>query len=108
MSCKECERLRSKLSPFEDKHFTADYLLVEPLEWLSTLPEVSYNGRPAVAVQLSDLWDQFNDAPANTADLTRLGRTLVALGWSRTKRQGDLYFVMEKGEFDDYRTARAN
>lgn len=108
MSCKECERLRSKLSPFEDKHFTADYLLVEPLEWLSTLPEVSYNGRPAVAVQLSDLWCEVYDTPPNTADLTRLGRTLVALGWSRTKRQGDLYFVMNKGEFDDYRTSKSS
>lgn len=103
MKCENCERLRKKLSPLEDPEFTAAYLHAQPTEWLrNECPRINYGGEEHIAVSLTELWDRINptDAPPSSFDLAKLGRTLLALGWVRTKRTGELYFVMTPKEFD--------
>lgn len=110
MTCKECERLRKKLSPLEDPEFTAAYLHAQPVEWLrNECPRMSYGGEEHISVSLPELWEKINptDAPPSGSDLAKLGRTLQALGWVRTKRSGSLYFVMTPEEFADVHPARS-
>ena len=105
MTCKNCERLQRKLSPLEDKAVTADYLAKEPLEWLGTKSGLR-NGRVHIMVQLPELYKQTYGCKGSGRALMVLGRTLVALGWERSKRSGLLYFCMEQDEFTDYRVRR--
>jgi len=92
--CAECVRLRKLLSPLEDAGFTAIYLAAEPREWIDT-QRATRMGHAHVRVKLVDLWQHtFPDSPHTALGLTKLGRTLQALGWSRTKIDGLLYFTM--------------
>jgi hypothetical protein len=100
MRCANCERLRSKLSPLEDKVFTDEFLSREPVDWYLTQLK-SRQGGPSVAVQLPALFNEtFKRAPS-VMELTKLGRTMDALGWTRTKRNGLLYFTMDYKEFTE-------
>lgn len=99
MSCQECDRLRAKLSPLEDPDFTAEYRLVEPVEWLRG-QELVYDKAEAVGATLPDIFFMAFSRYGNNSEITKLGRTLLALGWSRTKRNGILYYVMGKEEFE--------
>ena len=108
MKCESCERLRRKLSPLEDQEFTAAYLHVEPKEWiLNECERINYGGEPHIAISLPELWNKINptEAPPSTFDLAKLGRTLQALGWIRTKRRGELFFVMTPKEYSDVCTS---
>jgi len=94
MSCKECARLRKALSPLEDPEFTAWYLAHEPTQWLGR-QRVLRKGVPHLRVSLPALWAESFGGDAGPLGLTKLGRTLQALGWSRTKIDGRLFFVRQ-------------
>jgi len=97
--CKECKRLRNKLSPLEDKSFTEAYQRVEPVEYYRASLH-SRNGSPYVVIRLCDAWAAaFPKTPYTVLDLTKLGRTFDALGWERTKRNGITHFALKYDEF---------
>jgi hypothetical protein len=81
MTCKQCEVLRKALSPMEDSEFTAQFLAAA---------RVGYDQQVR---SLRDVWASAFETPPNVFDLTKLGRTLDALGWRRTKRNGFLFFI---------------
>jgi len=90
MSCKHCETLRQALSPLEDRVFTHKYLAAQPVDYLDTQRDSGH-----VRMTLGMLWDRtWPDTRPNSLELTKLGRTLDALGWRRTKYNGLLYFVI--------------
>jgi len=96
--CPNCMRLRALLSPLEDKAFTRRYRENEPLEWIQTQNSTRM-GHTHYRVRLADLWLQtFPGTKYSPLDLTKLGRTLQALGWSRTKIDGTLYFAIPVGD----------
>jgi hypothetical protein len=97
MSCAECERLRSRLSPLENKAMTESFLQNQPIVWMRGQVR-THNGVPAVVVQLPELWRKAFGGTPSAKNLTELGRTLVALGWMRTKRNGLLWFALPKNE----------
>jgi len=100
MSCKECERLRRKLSPNEDPDFTANYLLVEPLDWLKEQTATRKNGRTKIVmVKAREVYEQaFEEEPTYTQTAI-MARTLRALGWEFSKRGGDDVYTMDYKEF---------
>ena len=90
MNCPNCEKLRKALSPMEDRDFTDKYLANQPTEWLRECVEAGFP-----RITLSTLWERtFPGTAPNPLDLTRLGRTLDALGWRRTKYNGLLQFYI--------------
>jgi len=98
MSCPNCEKLQRLLSPLEDKVFTTRYQLNEPRDWI-VRQRVLRMDIVHVRVSLVELWRMtFPNIPHTPLDLTKLGRTLQALGWSRTKVDGRLYFVKPLGD----------
>lgn len=102
MSCPNCERLKKKLSPLEDKEFTERYKGLEDRKWMREHLSVR-NGEPCVMLSLVPLFEHTFEVTPNNYELTMLGRTLVALGFERTYRGGHLFFAMSLEEFDrDY------
>ena len=101
MSCKECERLRRKLSPKEDPDYTASYRLVEPVEFIREKCCVKRNGVQMVVVAPKSLFKQAFGYEGNNRELMLLGRSLRALGWEHTKRGGFQFFSMTLEEFND-------
>ena len=91
---------KRKLSPLENKEFTAKFCAREDREWERT-QRGNRQGNPAIVLRLHDLWvHTFNSVPTKH-DLMTLAHTLLALGWERTRRAGLTYFVMELKEFDN-------
>jgi len=102
MSCKQCELYRRKLSPLEDRDFTAKYKAKEPRGWLNK-QQAKRGNKLYIQFNLPDLWKATFKADApNRVALARLGRSLDALGWERTKRGGNLFFRMTVEEFLAY------
>jgi hypothetical protein len=93
--CKDCARLRKQLSPLEDADFTADFSMVEPVEWYR---EQQQGGR--YIIDLSSTWFQAFGTKPNNSGLARLGRTLQAMGWTRTTMSGHTRFIMKQEDFD--------
>ena len=90
MNCPNCEKLRAALSPLEDRAFTEHYLSSQPTDWLRDNHAAGFT-----RVTLGMLWDRtWPGRKPNPLELTKLGRTLDALGWRRTKYNGLLYFVI--------------
>jgi len=90
MTCPTCDTLRQALSPMEDRAFTLKYLAAQPVDYLISQREAGHH-----RTTLGMLWDRtWPDTRPNTLELTKLGRTLDALGWRRTKYNGLLYFVI--------------
>mgnify|MGYP003424468189 FL=1 len=100
MSCQECARLRAKLSPLEDPSFTADYLLVEPVEWLREQVGRRQNGVPIMIVHAADLFREAFGHDPDHQDVMMMGRTLKAMGWEQSKHRGITKYIMTKEEFD--------
>jgi len=102
MACKKCKWYQHKLSPLEDKVFTARFLAKEPKSWMSK-QIVERGGMPYIMFNLPDVWQAaFKEPSPHRSALTNLGRTLDALGWERTKVGGLLFFRMPLKEFADY------
>jgi len=105
VSCPKCAHYRRKLSPHEDVDFTADYLLVEPRAWL--LKQVTFrkgSADPVLLVAASDVYYEAFGVPPDVSNVAKLGRTLKALGWEATKRDGYTMYAMSVEEFEDDRT----
>jgi len=101
MTCPKCEYYRKKLSPHEDADFTADYLLVEPREFISGC--VAFRKNSTNKILLVAAYDVFLHAfgfHPDVADVTKMGRTLKALGWEATKRNGFTLYALPIEEFD--------
>lgn len=102
MSCKKCDWYKSKLSPKEDKAFTAKYKAVEPRAWLSK-QMITRRGGYFITFDLASLYKAaFKQSDPDTYQLTVLGRTLDALGWTRIRLNGSLFFTMSLEEFQEY------
>ncbi len=90
MICPNCERMRKALSPLEDREFTEKYLANQPTGWLADCVAAGF---PRITLPV--LWERtFPGTTPNPLDLTKLGRTLDALGWRRTKYNGLLQFYI--------------
>jgi hypothetical protein len=100
MECQECARLRAKLSPLEDPSFTADYLLVEPVEWLREQRGSRQNGTPLIIVHAAELFQEAFGHKPDHQDTMMMGRTLKAMGWEQSKHRGITKYIMTKEEFD--------
>jgi hypothetical protein len=102
MSCPKCEYYRKKLSPHEDPDFTADYLLVEPREYLRSCVAFRKNSTDKILlVSAGDVFlEAFGEYP-DVADVTKMGRTLKALGWEATKRDGYTLYALPLEEFEN-------
>lgn len=94
--CEECARLRSRLAPLEDADFTADYILVEPVEWI-VLQE---NMKNMIIVRASELLEvAFGPGVYTKSDVARMGRTLQSMGWLRTAKNGSIRFKINAGTY---------
>ena len=100
MACKNCERLRAKLSPMENKAFTEKFKLVEPIAYYKSCT-TQRRGEDAYSVKLSEVYRRAFRKPADNHQLTELGRTLQAIGWERMSKLGATYFVLTAKEFGE-------
>lgn len=94
------ERLQHKLSPLEDKDFTAKIL---PLLQAADLHkfERKYKGGLCAVASPSDFWELlFPGTEPNMHELTVLGRSLQALLWERSYLRGSLVFTKPLSEVD--------
>lgn len=102
LNCETCEFLRSKLSPLEDKEFTSLFRQLEPSrKWYASKVVGSKRGT-IIKLTLPELWEAAFGEVGNMAEITKLGRTLLALGWTRTKTEGRLFFTLPLEELSDY------
>lgn len=99
--CKECARLRAKLSPLEDPTFTADFLLVAPIAWMRENIAIRKNSTTkTVNISAAECFEAAFGYEADHHDSMMMGRTLRALGWEFTKQNGYIRYVMDLEEFD--------
>ena len=101
MECKHCDWYRRKLSPLEDKELTTRYCNRENLKWLATQLG-SRQHKSAISVKLGDVWVRTFGTEPSVGELTKLGRTLSALGWERSRQNGLTRFVMSMEDFNEY------
>jgi hypothetical protein len=98
------ERLRTKLSPLEDKSFTEKVMpLMKDAELRPFLRK--FKGKECVVLNLSDAWGLlFPGKTCTLHELTILGRTLQALLWERSYIGGNLVFTktIEEVESDGF------
>lgn len=95
------QRLRSKLSPLEDKKFTEK---IRPLmEAVDFAPyERQYKSTKCVVLTPNDAWELlFPGEQYNLHELTVLGRSLQALLWERSYLRGNLVFTKTLLEIDE-------
>lgn len=104
LTCSKCEFLRSKLSPLEDKEFTSLFRQYEPTRKWYTAQGVGSKRGILIRVSLPQLWLETFSKAGNMAEITKLGRTLLALGWTRTKIDGSLFFTLPLEEINAYYT----
>lgn len=95
---KEVARLRSKLSPLEDKEFTAQVterlaLNLTKVKLVAGL-NAKVRGRDCVSGGLADLWAAIFSCEGNMREHTKLGRSLQAMGWERGAKRGNLVFTI--------------
>lgn len=94
----EVAMLRRKLSPLENKEFTA--LLAEKLEHTDLLSKQrNFRGGNYIVVFPKEFWFELYGEEGNSYQLTNLGRSLQALCWERSAINGHLCFVKEVEEY---------
>ena len=95
------ERLQHKISPLEDKAFTAKIL---PLLQVTDLGQFArtYKGVPSLVATPQEMWGVlFPDEVANLRELTTMGRSLAALMWERSYLRGNLIFTKPVSEYEE-------
>lgn len=94
------DRLRHKLSPLEDKEYTAKILpLMQAADFKPY--ERKYKNTMCVVMSPSEVWNLlFPGTEYNMHDLTVLGRSLQALLWERSYLRGSLIFTKPLSEVD--------
>ena len=102
--CQECKRLRNKLSPLEDHSFTADLLLVFPVEWVKEHVGRRRTNEEVYVIEPAELYYTAFGERGSPNDLAVLGRSLKALGWEATRRRGYITYLIPKAEFDEQYT----
>lgn len=94
---KEVARLRGKLSPLEDKEFTAELkeYFAMPSVFMA-LQRLSHlvRGRDCISARPGDIWAVIFGTEGNTREIAKLGRSLQALGWERGAKRGNLIFTI--------------
>lgn len=95
------QRLRSKISPLEDKKFTER--ITPLLEGADFAPyERKFRGKKCVVITPNEVWDIILPLERpNLHDLTVLGRSLQALLWERSYLRGNLVFTKTLQEIED-------
>jgi len=101
MACKNCEKLRKKLSPLEDREFTTKFLAQQPLSWMQKQIRTR-RGAPVISLKLPSAWHATFGTEGNNHELTVLGRSLQALGWERRVQDGANFFQLSLAEFGEY------
>lgn len=99
---REVERLRTKLSPLENKEFTAKVKAAMDKFDLSEFRQ-QYRGSPYLVGRPGELWGALMDGEPNSRDITLLGRSLQALGWERSAHQGNIVFRIPLEEYESGR-----
>lgn len=94
----EVERLRHKLSPLEDKKFTAKLVMLMADKDLMQFKR-KYRRKDHIVVTPKDVADLCG-LPAELPVLTNIGRSLQALCWERGATNGQLVFVMPLEEYN--------
>lgn len=95
----EVDMLRHKLSPLEDKDFTAKLALGLAGKDLLRYQR-SFRGSEHIVVSATDIWcaTGWEEEPS-ARDLTNVGRSLQAMLWERSALHGSTVFVMPLKEY---------
>jgi hypothetical protein len=94
----EVDRLRRKLSPLEDKEFTKKLALLLAGKNLLKFKKKFRRGT-YIVVTPRDIADLCG-LPADMPVLTNIGRSLQAMCWERSAKNGSLVFVMPIEEYE--------
>lgn len=94
------ERLRHKLSPLEDKEFTAGILPTwRGVDFKPYLRK--YKGAECVMLSARQAWGLvFPNVEPSLYNLTVMGRSLQALLWERSYLKGELVFTKPYSEIE--------
>lgn len=93
--CANCDRLRKLVSPKEDRQFTALFKKKEPKSYYKNVINWSMSdGVVSCVVRPSHVWFEAFKTEPSDRQIAMLTNTLIALGWTRTKRLGQTYVVM--------------
>lgn len=95
----ENKMLRHKLSPLEDKEYTA---FLSALMAKHDLTQFKREFRDGEYIMLypKELYKLLTGEEGNTRDITEVGRSLQAMLWERSALGGNLCFVMEASEYE--------
>ncbi len=95
-------RLRTKISPLEDKEFTNK--IITPLADADlSAYERKFKGKDCIVLTPREAWELLvpdNQEP-NLHDLTVIGRSLQALLWERSYLRGNLVFTKTLQEIEE-------
>ena len=94
----EVERLRSKLSPLEDKEFTKKLAILLAGKDLLKFKRKFRRGT-YIVVAPRDI-AEICGLPCEMHVLTNIGRSLQAMCWERSAKNGTLLFVMPIEEYE--------
>lgn len=98
----EVARLRERVAPGADPAFTEELrgaMKSHPLEFLSTGGAFIQDGH--VVMYPSEIWHYILHQPTyTTRETAKLGRSLLAVGWVRSYKSGNLIY---KIKVEDYR-----
>lgn len=94
----ENARLRQKLSPLEDKEFTAKLAVALGKVDLSQYKR-GFRGQDHVVVKPGELFFQAFGVEPNLRDVTNMGRSLQAMCWERSAKAGQILYVMPWTEY---------
>lgn len=85
---KEVRRLRAALAPHENPELTAK--VVTGLQDPATRRELheTHTSNGVVMISAKDMWMELFATMPNKRDVASMGQSLLALGWTRTVRQG--------------------
>lgn len=96
----EVAKLRERIAPGADPDFTADLRLAMK----AINPDFQLRGFVQdgnIVMYPSDIWDSIMHQPSfTTRETAKLGRSLLALGWVRSYKSGNLIY---KIPVEDYR-----
>lgn len=97
----EVARLRAKLSVGEDKEFTEDVKASMPSK--TKLFNGGHIKGDKITIRPIELWELISEGKAgpeaNTRLLAKLGRSLQAMGWTRSAQRGNLVFTLPVDEY---------
>lgn len=97
---KEVEALRRKISPLENKEFTAD--LDKRMEKLGLSKyQRDFRGAPHIVLDPVVIWQEVFGGRPNRHDIMVLGRSLQALLWERSAINGARVFVKTLEEYEN-------